>query len=161
MKILKYSLRFIRAAILGFIVGLIPGYLFGFIGYGSSYGGITEQLWLDKCIEHAQLLRANCNDPDLQGILDYTIQRYNRIGPFDVAVTRLWQPFGPTAIAINSPLIPGISVDIEVLKFSIHDGAMVIIHEAMHDCRPYFGHNHITSREEKLEKLYYDLRRLR
>jgi hypothetical protein len=162
MKILKYSLRIVRGLILGILITLIPGYLFGIIGYGSTYGGIVEQLWLDECIGHMHLLRANCDDPDLQEVLDYTIQRYNKIGPFDVAVTRLWRwPFGQHAIAYNNPMIPGISLDLEVLKWSAHDGAMIVVHEALHDYYPYAGHDHITPREEKLEQLYHDLRRIR
>lgn len=162
MKTFKYTLRLLRAVILGVLLSVIPGYLFGIIGYGSTYGGIVEQIWLDKCIIHLQILRANCDDSDLQGMLDYTIQRYNKIGPFDVVVTRLWHwPFTQQAIACNNPLIPGISVDIEVLKWSVHDGAMIVAHEAMHDYYPYAGHSHITPREEKLEQLYHDLRRIR
>jgi len=162
MKIFKYSLRFVRGVLLGMLIALIPGYLFGVIGYGSTYSGIAEQMWLDDCIAHVHYLRANCDDPDLQDVLDYTIQRYNRIGPFDIAVCRLWQmPFKTPAIACNNPLIPGMSVDIEVLTFPIHDGAMIVIHEALHDYFPFAGHSHITPREEKLEELYYGLRHLR
>lgn len=152
---MKTILRLLRAAILGVLISMFLCYLFGVIGYGSSYGGIVEQLWLDKCIKHLQMLRINCDDPDLQDVLDYTIQRYNKIGPFDVAVRRIWQsPIGAHVIACNNPLIPGLSVDIDVLKYPIHDGAIIVVHEALHDYYPCVGHSHITPREEKLEQLY-------
>ena len=153
-----------RSFVIGFLYGVILCYGFSVIMHGASYGGITEQVWLDRCVGHIRMLRSYCTDPDLQEVLDYAVKRYNQIGPFDVAVVRLWQsPFRGDSIAIacNNPVIPGMSVDIDVLKCSIHDGAMVVVHEALHDFYPYLGHAHITPREEKLEQLYESIRRLR
>jgi len=149
-----------RTIVVSTIIGLTApsavGYLFNFIG---PYGGIAEQEWLDNCIAHLRIMRAECDDPELQGILDYTIQRYNRIGPGDVAVVRLWQcPYCAEAIARNDPLVPGITVDIDLLKYSIHDGAITVVHEALHDYYPYVGHDHITPREQRLEQLYDRIR---
>lgn len=158
---MNFYQRLWRVIVLSTIIGLIApsamGYLFNFIG---PYGGITEQDWLDDCIAHLRILRADCDDPELQGILDYTIQRYHRIGPGDVAVVRLWQcPYNTEAIARNDPLVPGITVDIDLLQYPTHDGAITVVHEALHDYFPYIGHAHITPREEKLEQLYEHVRR--
>jgi hypothetical protein len=39
------------------------------------------------------------------------------------------------------------------LEFPIHDGAMVLVHEALHDYWPCFGHAHVDPMMERIEKL--------
>jgi hypothetical protein len=107
-------------------------------------------------------MRAACVDPDLCDILDYTIQRYHRIGGFDVAVMPCFTPDdsdGGYVIGINMPTCPGMCIDPKVLNYPIEIGAMVVVHEAMHDYRPWWGHNHINERERKLYDLSYSVRR--
>jgi hypothetical protein len=87
--------------------------------------------------------------------LDYTIRRYNRIGPFDVAVSRCVS-LDPRCrvVGVNNPFCPGVTLDMEVLTYPIHDGAMVLVHEALHDYWPCFGHKHVTPREKALHQLF-------
>lgn len=146
-------LRYTGLVVVSLFLTTILGVVFSFIGHFSTFGGNAEQQWLDQCVKHMYLLRATCDDPDLQVILDYTVRRYNRIGPFDVAVTCLWQmPFQQEVIGINTPLVPGISVDLELLNMSIHAGTIVLVHEAAHDYWPYI-HPLVDTLTNKIDRL--------
>jgi hypothetical protein len=129
-----------------------------FIG-GAYYGQCgdrgPEQWYLDRCIAHLRVLRDRCHEPDLHGVLDYTIRRYNRIGAWDVMVIPLSGPAFTRykTIGCNCPWCPGITLDPCVLEFPVHDGAMVLVHEALHDYWPCFGHAHVDPMMERIEKL--------
>jgi len=149
--------RVLRSALLGvFLFIFVLPWASGFLSYGTNSGGLAEQLWLDCVIDHLQTLRLNCDDPELDEVLEYTIHRYNRIGPFDVAVSRCnWYPFQDHTVGLNNPLVPGVTIDISVLhQDSIHYGAMLLVHEALHDYPPYICHGHITPVIDKLEDHY-------
>lgn len=128
----------------------------GLLGYGANFGGLAEQIWLDCVVDHLQTLRLDCDDPELDEVLEYTIRRYNRIGPYDVAVSRCdWYPFRGHVLGVNNPLVPGVTIDLDTLhRYSIHTGAMILVHEALHDYPPYLGHSHITPVMNKLEDHY-------
>ena len=129
----------------------------GFLAYGTNHGGVSEQAWLDQAIIHIAWLRDYCdNDPELQGVLDYTIQRYHRIGPFDVAVACCDWPGSErgSVLGVNNPLIPGVTLDISTLQLPLHAGAMILVHEALHDYPPYLGHSYVDPMMEKLEDVY-------
>jgi len=142
-------------------------FLIGFFGppYGSGlYYGMcgdheAEQQYLDRSISHLHLMRTNCDDPDLQGILDYTIRRYNRVGAWDVMFMPLGNPlaalFTPSdkAIGCNDPLCPGVTLDSCLLVGPPEEAALVLVHEAMHDYWPCWGHAYINAREKKLYEL--------
>ena len=99
------------------------------------------------------------NRPDLQGVLDYTIRRYNHIGAWDVMVLPLSCPEpGCKVLGINCPWCPGVTLDPEVLSYPIHEGALILVHEALHDYWPYFGHAHVNPRIEKLEAMSWQVR---
>lgn len=152
-------LRFLRSVLLGIVIANLTPYALAFASYGTTFGGVVEQAWLDRAIAHLRVLRSRCDDADLQGVLDYAIRRYNRIGPFDVAVSRCVHPLTSLypdyrVIGVNNPLVPGLTLDIEVLSYPIHDGAMVLVHEALHDYWPCVGHSQIDPRMEKLERLW-------
>jgi len=100
-------------------------------------GGEHEQKWLDKVIAHLE--SRECDDPKMQEIIDYTIRRYNYIGPFGVRVVQLPE----VAAGINNPLCRGVSLDESLLDYHISVGAKVLVHEAMHDYWPHMGHLHI------------------
>lgn len=146
----------LRAVILGLLIQLS----FPFIGgvYYSTCGDRgLEQAYLDRCIAHLQIMRVVCSDPDLQGILDYTIRRYRRIGAWDVMVMPL-HSIGGKIIGCNCPWCPGITLDTSLLLWPPEDTALIVAHEAMHDYYPFFGHGHINAREEKLYRLSYQVR---
>lgn len=149
--------KLLRGMILGIILGLSAPYVIGYLSYGCSFGGVVEQIWLDKAIDHLAILKANCpeDDAQLREVLTYAMQRYNRIGPFDVAVSRCdWYPFqGGHVLGINNPIVPGITLDIDVLRLPISDGAMILVHESLHDYYPYAGHKHVNPVMARLEAL--------
>jgi len=154
-KCRRILFRLIRGFILGLLLGLFGPFIIGYLSYGTQYGGIVEQIWLDRAIEHIGELRHTCKDPELCDVLDYTIDRYNKIGPFNVAVNRCeWYPFEGDILGMNNPLIPGITLDINVLKLSLHNGVMILVHEALHNYYPYVGHKHIDPVMAKLEAHY-------
>lgn len=163
MAICKLIFRVLRCFILGLVLGLGAPYVAGYLAYGCSFGGIVEQLWLDKAIDHLALLKAACpeEDAELREVLAYAMQRYNRISPFDVAVSRCdWYPLqGGRVLGINNPLCPGITLDIDVLQLPISDGAMILVHESLHDYYPYVGHGHVNPIMARLEALNARVRR--
>jgi hypothetical protein len=75
-----------------------------------------------------------CADPELRSVLAYTLTRYDRLGPFDVAVH-------PTVFCAgaNAPWCPGITIDSEFMGNPVIL-AGIILHEAVHDYSPCFGH---------------------
>lgn len=135
------------AAICTLLILLISPYLGG-LYYGLTGDHSSEQQCLDKAVAHLKLMHTRCNDADLQGILDYTIRRYNKIGAWDVMVMPLID-----AVGCNCPWTPGITLDTSVLLFSAEETALILVHEALHDYAPYLGHRHINTREQKLYKL--------
>lgn len=151
---MKSSLHFLRSFLFGIGFWMLLPCFAGGISHWTTFGGLAEQRWLDQAIEHLVALDQKCTDPDLRGVLAYTIERYNRIGPFDVAVTRIWQWLSDDYVmGINHPLLPGLTLDVDVLALPIHDGALILVHEALHDYWPCLGHAHITPRMNKLEAL--------
>jgi hypothetical protein len=75
----------------------------------------------------------------MQEIIDYTIKRYNRIGPFGVKIVQLPED----TLGINSPFCRGVTLDESLVDASIGFGSSILVHEAMHDHFPNFGHTHI------------------
>lgn len=136
-------------------LALLPAYLYLF-----PAGGTSEQQWLDRVTARIAKMRAQCDDPDLQGVMDYTLRRYSRIGRFEVSV-QYTVGLNPAtrALGYNWPLLPGVTLDHDVLyRYPVDFGAVVLCHEAMHDYFPYLGHSHINAREEKLIELSRSVR---
>lgn len=156
----RFSL--IRCFVIAVATVLIAPIMAGILGFAVNHGGVTEQLWLDRAVNHLVELRQGCKDPELQDVLDYTIERYDRIGPFGVAVGRCNWYMMPTrghVLGLNNPLCPGITLDIDLLTdYSLHQGAMILVHEALHDYPPYFGHSHVSPVMDKLEAHYMQRR---
>lgn len=159
---MKFTLR---VALYSVVVQLGIPYIGGAY-YGFTGNHAAEQQYLDRCIAHLKLMRACCDDPDLQGVLDYTVRRYDRIGAWNVMFMPLTGPVinpggksGKT-IGCNCPWCPGITLDTCLLiQFTPEDVAIVLAHEALHDYWPYFGHGHINAREKRLQELSDALRR--
>lgn len=143
-------LRYLSLILIGMIV--LP-FLCTFVGYTGNTGGVVEQLWLDDAIEYLVYLRQDCPDEELCGILDYTIHRYHKIGPFDVAVNQCdWLPLSDHILGLNNPLCPGITLDIDLLHdYGPHEGSMTLVHEALHDYPPYAGHSYVYPMVNKLQ----------
>jgi hypothetical protein len=150
-RVHKLCLRFLHLALIAFVLGVVmPGYIGG-VYYSMCGEHPEEQTYLDRCIAHLRDMRAVCDDPDLQDILDYTIRRYHKIGPWDVMIFPLTiiPRAGGKVVGCNEPFCPGMTLDPIVLLESPEFGALVIVHEAMHDYFPYYGHARINAREKK------------
>lgn len=105
-------------------------------------GGEVEQKWLDRVIAHLET-RRDCQDPHIREAINLTIERYHTIGHFGVKVMQL-----PEGIdGINNVLCPGITVDCAILTEDVKLGALVLVHETMHDMPPYIGHSHIDNQQ--------------
>ena len=153
----------VRVVLTGVLYSIIVQLSLPFIGglyYATCGDHDDEQMYLDHCIQHLKLLRHCTHDPDLQGVLDYAIQRYNRVGPWDVMFMPLNGPPGGKTLGCNCPWCPGITLDPCLLRWEPEDTALVIAHEAMHDYYPFFGHSFHATREPVLYELSYALRRL-
>jgi hypothetical protein len=149
---MKHLIKQIAVGLLfGFLVCLASPFTGGC--WYSFCGDRFEQEWLDKAIQHIQVLKNNCPDPELRGVLEYTITRYSRVGAWDVMVLPLancWK--GWKTLGCNCPWCPGITLDPEVLDYPSHEGALVLVHEAAHDYYPYF-HPLVNPLMDKIEKL--------
>jgi hypothetical protein len=114
-------------------------------------GGEYEQRWLDQAIAHLRDVREVCDDPDLCEVLDYTMARYHKVGRFNVQMqwcVRLapCQAF----LGYNAPWAPGLTLDYRVTEMPIEEGSLILVHEALHDYYPCFGHAHVTPRIARL-----------
>ncbi|MEN6367647.1 MAG: hypothetical protein ABFC88_12605 [Thermoguttaceae bacterium] len=160
MAMFRHSLAtLVKGLLLSQVTVLTIPYIVG-VWYSMTSDRYYEQQWLNRAIAHCKAMRAATNDPDLQDILDYTIRRYNKIGGWNVEVMPCFTPpdllFRDVhVIGINCPNCPGITLDPDVLRMPLEDGTIVLIHEAMHDYWPYWGHGHISDRERKFFELSY------
>lgn len=130
----------------GFTV--IPPFIGG--GYYTLCGThVEEQIWLDRAVIHLRLLSLRTRDPELKEILNYTIENYNRIGAWNVMVMPLLTfPGADATIGCNVSFCPGLTLAPEVLHYRIHEGALVLVHEALHD--RYWGHSKINPIMERI-----------
>ena len=130
----------------------------GGLYYAFSGNHLDEQYFLDRCVDHLKQCRAVCSDPDLCEVLDYTVQRYNKVGAWNVMFAPLSFPYvapGMKVVGCNCPWCPGVTLDTCTLLWTPEEAAMVLAHEAMHDHYPYFGHSYVTPREIKIQALSY------
>lgn len=152
-RFLRAVVRVIKLLLLALSIEIALPFVGG-VWYSNCGERYIEQRWLDSVILHLQGLRSRCNDPELQGILDYTINRYNKIGGFDVMVAPCFSPSHEYKfIGLNQPFCPGITIDTEVLFYPIHEGAMIVVHEALHDYWPCWGHSYVTPTMKRIEAL--------
>lgn len=105
-------------------------------------GGKAEQKWVDRVMAHIEMRLRTCDDPEMQAAFKHALT-YNRVGPFGVRVMQLPEGYN----GFNHPMCPGITIDEDVPHWELKFGAMVLVHEAMHDLPPYFGHSHIDNQQ--------------
>ena len=149
---MKRFLRLLLIALSGPIFLFVAPFVGG-LYYMTTGGHPEEQAWLDRAIAHLKVLKTETNDPDLQAVLDYTIARYHRIGPWDVAVMPLASRPGDKTLGMNCPWCPGVTLDYETIQLPVGQGSLTLVHEALHDYWPCFGHAQVRPRIEKLERL--------
>jgi hypothetical protein len=86
----------------------------------------------------------------LAAAIDYTVARYSHIGR--TAVTVRWQP--AYVAGVNAPWCPGITLNKSVWGRSSFVDAELLLHEALHDYPPYFGHAHVMPLTDEFELVY-------
>jgi hypothetical protein len=153
LRFLHAALRVIKLLFLAISIEIAIPFVGG-VWYSNCGERPVEQQWLDAAIRHLVVLRDRCTDPELKGVIDYTIKRYNKIGGFDVMVAPCFSPSREHKfIGLNQSFCPGITIDTEVLFEPIHYGATILVHEALHDYWPCWGHAHVTPIMKKFEAL--------
>ncbi len=134
MKTFKYLLIL--------LVGMTIGQVIDLVAMFPYPGGEPEQVWLDSAIEYLKEVRNECpRDCLLRERLTYTIEKYNKVGVFGVSFCDI------SSIGLagyNNPYIPGMVVNVRLLDMPIKYGAGIVLHEALHDYFPCYGHAHVT-----------------
>ncbi len=124
-------------------VGTVIGLFITFISLFPYPGGKPEQVWLNHAISYLREIRDICpKNLLLYDRLTYTIENYNKVGVFNVSFQNI-SSIG--LVGYNDPYIPGIVVNERLLNTPIHYGAGIVLHEALHDWFPYYGHDHIDN----------------
>lgn len=155
-KTAKWFIGIVLSIVIGTpLLYTTPSYIGG-LYYTQTGWHNTEQEWLNSCQWELQRMKRHCSpqDQDLKEIIDYVMGRYNTIGPWDVMVFPLTNnKEGKKVIGRNDPLCPGITIDPWVFGQSHRTGALLLIHEALHDYWPCWGHDHVTPIMDRMEKL--------
>lgn len=142
----------IQALFIVILMNILPPYVDG-VRYSMCGVRDYEQQWLDNAIEDLKRTRTRCFEPDLQQVLDYAIARYNKLGAWDVAIMPCPSLEGIEYIGLNDPICPGITLDPIIMTWPLHQGALVIVHESLHDYFPYIGHDHVYPIMARIEAL--------
>jgi len=104
-------------------------------------GTNTDQAQLSRLVQTMKDMQAQCDDPELVGLLEYTSQTYDTVSRFNVRILPMeW--FG--AAGMNWPIVPGMTLD-RWCWGTLDDRTLIglMLHEAMHDYYPGFGHGHM------------------
>jgi hypothetical protein len=145
----------LAAVLLIFGMTTVPAYIGG-LYYARTGWHNTEQDWLNHCQWELLRMKERCGpkDQDLKEIIEYVMERYKAIGPWDVMVFPITNhEEGKKVIGRNDPLCPGITIDPWVFGQSYRTGALLLIHEALHDYWPCWGHDHVTPIMDRMENL--------
>ncbi len=150
MKILQGT-RVIRI-----VAGVIIGLAFLPLGmYIPSPGTDADCVKLDRLVGTMEEMQRDCKNPELRDLLEFTSQQYRYISRWSVRIV----DYGDLDIAgINWPHLPGMTLD-RWCWDECDDNTLIglMLHEAMHDYYPYFGHDHmrhIVSVEGSMNNLW-------
>lgn len=127
-------IRIITAVLIGLI--LLP------LGmYIPNPGTEADCVKLDRLVGTMEEMRRICKNPELRDLLEFTSQRYRYISRWSVRIV----DYGDLNIAgMNWPHLPGMTLD-RWCWDECDDNILIglMLHEAMHDYYPYFGHDHM------------------
>lgn len=125
-----------------------------------SPGTDADQRQLSRLVQKMKVMQAECEDVELAELLGYTSQTYNTISRFNVRILSL---NCINAAGMNWPVVPGMTLDREIWGNS-SDRTLIglMLHEAMHDYYPCFGHGHMehlvpVGTNNKYDELCYEL----
>jgi len=125
-----HFLNFCKGLLIGALIIFITPFLFAIL---HNVGPHDRAQFAEAQRILAQRLMT-CDNPEKRAVIVYTLWRYDKLGPFDVAVCSTIRCAG-----INAPWCPGITIDSAFLDDS-EVLADLLLHEALHDYPPYFGH---------------------
>lgn len=124
------------------IVGVFIGLILLPLGmYIPNPGTDADCVKLDRLVGTMEEMRWDCDDPELRDLLDYTSRQYRYISRWSVRIV----DYGNLGIAgLNWPHMPGLTLD-RWFWDECDDNTLIglMLHEAMHDYYPYFGHDHM------------------
>lgn len=125
------------------ILGGVIGFAMVFVTIPMLFpsGTSADQAQLNRLVATMKVMQAECDDPELAGLLEYTSQRYSVIGRLNVRILHLDYT---GAAGMNWPIVPGMTLDGGCWD-NLGDRGLIglLLHEAMHDYPPYFGHDHM------------------
>jgi hypothetical protein len=130
---------------------IIPPYMGGIYYFLCGSNHRWEQDWLDNANMELRYLESKTDDPELKKILHYSITKYNRIAPWNVMVMPLVYFNYPGTAGMNVPWCPGITISPNVLLYPKRYGALLLVHESLHDT--YFGHAEINLIMARIESI--------
>jgi hypothetical protein len=119
-------------------VSLLVIFLLPFAWMIPPAGTSTDQARLDRLVAEIRCLEQQCNEQKLKQVLGYTADRYNQIGRFGVRILPI-----PLMSGVNVPWCPGLTISPEAWTYDDKIVIQILVHEAMHDYYPYFGHYHM------------------
>lgn len=124
------------------IVGVFIGMALLPLGmYIPSPGTDADSVKLARLVGTMEEMQRTCKKPELRDLLEFTSQQYRYISRWSVRIV----DYGDLDIAgLNWPHMPGMSLD-RWCWDECDDNILIglMLHEAMHDYYPYFGHDHM------------------
>jgi len=136
---MRNQLRCNPFRVLGGVIGI--GLVLVIIPMLFTPGTYADQRKLTRLVQKMTVMQAQCPDTELAELLGYTCHTYDTINRFNVRILSL---NCVDAAGINWPIVPGLSLDRWTWD-NLPDEFLIglMLHEAMHDHLPYFGHAHM------------------
>jgi hypothetical protein len=109
--------------------------------YIPNPGTDADRVKLDRLVGTMEAIQRDCKNPELRNLLGFTSQQYRYISRWNVRIV----DWGDLGIAgMNWPHLPGMTLD-RWFWDECDDNILIglMLHEAMHDYYPYFGHDHM------------------
>jgi hypothetical protein len=131
-------MKSIRCILVAVLLYLIAPFGAGIMYNITNPNHTVRQAWLNEVVSHLRNLRVDCKDKEIREVIDYTINRYSKVGGFDVMFMKCPELYPFEFIGLNSPLCPGLTLNPEIMTYSTQIGAMVLLHESCHDYRPFY-----------------------
>lgn len=118
-----------------FVVSLLIVFIVPYFSVVLHRAGPREHAQFAKAQQILTERLARCDHSGRREALAYTLERYDRLGSYNVAVFSVGDCAG-----INIPWVSGITIDPKFFDYP-EVLADLLLHEAMHDYPPYFGHS--------------------
>ncbi len=131
-------MKLLKCVLLAIVLYLALPFGVGILYNITEQDHYKKQVWLSEVMQHLCKLRVDCRDKEICDVIDYTINRYSKVGGFDVMFMKCPELYPFEFIGLNSPLCPGLTLNPEIMTYSTQVGAMVLLHESCHDYYPFY-----------------------